>query len=96
MVGIVLGAAAGIFAIGVVVGVVAVVSHSIHQERRRFRQEQRSREEHGLWAGPGAPEYFLAEEAPDGVSWAVRRLNGLYIRHLPAPVRHGGDVSVRA
>lgn len=93
MAGIVVAAAAGIFAIGIVAGIVAVVSHGIHHEHKRFRQERRFRQEHGLWAGPDAPEYFFAEEAPDGVSWAVRRLNGLYNRHQPLSARHDGKVN---
>lgn len=82
-------AAAGIFAIGIVVGIVAVVSHGIHREEKRFR------EGHGIWAGPDTPEHFLAEEAPDGVSLAVRRLNGLYVRHLPSSIDHDADLGVR-
>jgi hypothetical protein len=79
--GIMLIAAAGIFAIGIVVGIVAVVSHGIHREQKYFQQERRFRDEHGIWAGPDTPEYFLAEEAPDRVTSAVRRLNALYVRH---------------
>ena len=92
MLGIMLIAAAGIFAIGMVVGIVAVVSHGIHREEKRFQQERRFREEHG---GPDTPEYFLAEEAPDGVSMTVRRLNGLYVRHLPSSIDHDADLGVR-
>ena len=85
--GIMLIAASGIFAIGIVVGIVAVVSHGIHREEKRFQQDRRFREEHGIWAGPDTPEYF-AEEAPDRVSMTVRRLNGLYVRHLPSSIDH--------
>jgi hypothetical protein len=87
MLGIVFIAAAGIFIVGIVVGVIAVVSHGIHREEKHFQEERRFREERGIWAGPQAPEYFLDEHAPDGVSTAARRLNGLYVRHLPV-VRH--------
>jgi len=78
-------AAAGIFAMGIAVGIVAVVSHGIRREQKDFRQGRRDRAEHAVLAGPEEPEYFLAMEAPDAVSRAARRLNGLYIRHLPAP-----------
>jgi hypothetical protein len=75
---IVLVAAAGMFVLGVVAGTVAVASYGIHRERKRLRDEQ------DTWAGPDAPEYFLAERAPDLVSGAARRLNGLYVCHLPS------------
>jgi hypothetical protein len=74
---IVLVAAAGMFVLGVVAGIVAVVSYGIHREQERLRGEQ------DIWAGPDAPEYPLAEEAPDVVSGAARRVNGLYVHHLP-------------
>ena len=73
---IVLVAAAGMFVLGVVAGVVAVVSYGIHREQKRFRDEQ------DIGAGPDAPESFLAERAPDVVSGAARLLNGLYVHHL--------------
>jgi hypothetical protein len=88
-------AAAGIFAIGMVAGIVAVVSHGIHREEKCFQQERRFREERGIWAGPDTPEYFLAEEAPDRVSMTIRRLNGLYVRHLPSSIDHDADLGVR-
>jgi hypothetical protein len=78
MVAIVLIAVAGMFVLGVVAGIVAVVSYGIHREQKRLRGEP------GIWAGPGAQEYFLAEQAPDVVTGAARRLNGLYVRHLPS------------
>lgn len=93
--GIMLIAAAGIFAIGIVVGIVAVVSHGIHREEKRFQQERRFRKKHGMWAGPDAPEYFLAGQAPDRVSLTARRLNGLYVRHPPSSIRHDADPGVR-
>jgi hypothetical protein len=77
MAAIVLVAAAGVFVLGVVAGIVAVVSYGIHREQKRLRGEQ------DIWAGPDAPEYFLTEKAPDAVSGAARRLNGLYVHHLP-------------
>jgi len=77
MAAIVLVAAAGTFVLGVVAGVVAVVSYGIHREQQRLRGEQ------DIWAGPDAPGSFLAEQAPDAVTRAARRLNGLYVHHLP-------------
>jgi hypothetical protein len=92
MSGIIVIAAAGIFVIGVGVGIVLMVSHGIHREQRRFEEARRYREEHGIWDATDAPEYFLTE-APDGVSHAARRLNGLYVRRLP-PVRNYDAVGV--
>jgi hypothetical protein len=89
--GIMLIAAAGTFVTGIVVGIVAVVSHGIHREEKRFRQERRFRKKHGIWAGADAPEYFLAGQAPDGVTFAARRLNGLHVRRLPSSSRHDAD-----
>jgi hypothetical protein len=79
MSGIIVIAAAGIFVIGVGVGIVLMVSHGIHREQRRLDEARRYREERGIW---DAPEYFL-RDAPDGVSYAARRLNGLYVRRPP-------------
>lgn len=84
MTAIVLVAAAGMFVLGVVAGVVAVVSYGIHREQRRFRGEQ------DIGAGPDARGSFLAEQAPDVVSRTARRLNGLYVRHAP----HGKEPPV--
>lgn len=83
MSGIIFIAAAGIFVIGVGVGIVLMVSHGIRREQRRLDEARRYREEHGIWETSDAPEYFL-RDAPDGLSYAARRLNGLYVRRLPA------------
>jgi hypothetical protein len=83
MAAIVLVAAAGVFVLGAVAGIVAVVSYGIHREQKGLRGEQ------GIRAGPDAPDYFLAEQAPDVVSRAARRLNGLYVRHLPLAILGG-------
>jgi hypothetical protein len=91
MASIALIAAIGIFVVGVVVGVIAMVTHGIHRERRRYEQTRRYRDEHGLWEDPEAPEYFLSDEAPDGVSLAARRLNGLYVRRPTVP-RHDSEL----
>jgi hypothetical protein len=96
MVGIITVAAAGIFVIGVAVGIVLIVSYGIRREERRFQRIRRFQEEHGLWGRPGAQEHFLPEEAPDGMTWAARRLNGLHVRHRPAPVRRDAGLGTRA
>jgi hypothetical protein len=88
MAAIALIAAIGIFTVGVVVGIIAMVTHGIHRERRRYEEERRFRDEHGLWDDPDAPGYFLTDEAPDGVSLAARRFNGLYVRR---PTVHSND-----
>ena len=96
MVEIVITASAGIFVIGIVIGIVLVVSYGIRREERRFRRLRRFQQEHGLRDRPGAPEHFLPEEAPDGMTWAARRLNGLHVRHRPAPTRRDAGLGSRA
>ena len=93
MAGVIFIAVAGIFVIGVVSGIIVVVSYGIHHEEARFRKMRRFQEEHGLW---DEEEHFLAEDAPDGASWAARRLNGLYVRHMRSPERRdaGQDIPV--
>jgi hypothetical protein len=87
MPGMVVIAAAGIFAMGITVGIVAVVSYGIRREQRRFRRGRHYLDEYGFPAGPEWPEYFLTTEALDAPSRAARRLNGLYIRRLPGAAR---------
>jgi hypothetical protein len=87
--------AIGIFAIGVVIGVIAMVSHGIHREQRRLDEARRYRAEQGIWDASEPPEYFLSD-APDGVSYAARRLNGLYVRHLPTVRDYDAELAVRA
>jgi hypothetical protein len=84
-------AAIGIFVVGIVVGVVAMVTNGIHRERRRYQEARRFRDEHGVWGDAEAPEYFLSDEAPDGVSQAARRFNGLYVRR---PTVHRNDAGL--
>ena len=91
MAAIALIAAIGIFTVGVVVGVIAMVTHGIHRERRRYEEVRRYRDKHGIWDDPAAKEYFLTDEAPDGVSLAARRFNGLYVRR-PTDRRHDSDL----
>jgi hypothetical protein len=94
MAGIALIAALGIFSVGVVVGIVAMVSHGIRREQRRYEQARRYREEHGIWDGADSPSgYFLAEQAPDAVSHAARRLNGLYVRRPPPAGRYDDQLA---
>jgi hypothetical protein len=38
---------------------------------------------------------FFADEASDGVNWAARRLNGLYILRPSAPVRRDAELQTR-
>jgi len=87
MPGIVFIAAVGVFAMGIAVGIVAVVSYGICREQKRFRRERYHRDKHGIPAGPEWPEYFLTVDALDAVSRGARRLNGLHIRRLPAATR---------
>jgi len=86
--------AIGIFAIGVVIGVIAMVRHGIHREQRRFDEARRYREEQGIWDDPDAERHFLPDEAPDGVSMIARGVNGLYVRRLPTV--HGYDTKLAA
>ena len=79
MAAIVWVAAAGMFVLAAVTGTVALASYGIHREQQRLRDKQDTS------AGPDAPEYFVAMQAPDVVSGAARRLNGLYVHHLPSP-----------
>jgi hypothetical protein len=95
MAGIALIAAIGIFAVGVVVGVIAMVTHGIHREQRRYEEARRYRDEHGLWGEPDAREYFFTDEAPDGVSLAARRWNGLYVRR-PTDQSHDAELVLQA
>src|SRR5215813_8661264 len=64
MSGIIVITAAGIFVIGVVVGIIVMVSHGIRHEQHRLDEVRRYREEHGIWDDSDAPEYFL-KDAPD-------------------------------
>jgi hypothetical protein len=68
-----------------------MVTHGIHRERRRYEEVRRYRDEHGTWDDPATREYFLADEAPDGVSLAARRFNGLYVRR---PTVHRDDADL--
>jgi hypothetical protein len=79
----VLIAAVGIFIIGIVTGIVVLVSIGIRREERSFREERRFLEEHGIWGSPDAPDHYLLEQAPDGLSSVSRTLNGLHVRHVP-------------
>jgi hypothetical protein len=91
MVGNVLIAATGIFLIGIVAGIVILVSIGVRREERQFLQERRFLEEHGIWDSPNAPGHYLLDQAPDGISSVSRSLSDLHVRHLPARARR--DVS---
>ena len=91
MVGIAFIAAVGIFVIGIVTGIVVLVSIGIRREERRFQEERRFLEEHGIWGSPDAPDHYMHEHAADAVSSVGRSVNGLYVRHLPARVQR--DIS---
>jgi hypothetical protein len=93
MASIALIAGIGIFTVGVVVGVIAMVTHGIHREQRRYEETRRYREEQGIWGDPDAREYFLSDEAPDGVSLMARSFNGLYVRR---PTVHRYDAELAA
>jgi hypothetical protein len=86
--------AAGVFAAGIAVGVIAVVSIGIRREERRFRQRQRIREERFLQTGE-AQEGFMTQDAPDHVTWGARRLTNLYVRRPPVAAPQDPDLLVR-
>lgn len=75
--------AAGVFAAGIGVGVIVVVSAGIHREERRFLEIQRRREEQFFQTGE-VVSGFMPEDAPDRVTWGARRLMNLHIRRQPA------------
>jgi hypothetical protein len=87
MLGIAFIAAVGIFVIGIVTGIVVLVSIGIRREERRYQEERRFQEEHGIWGSPDAPNHYISESAVDGVSSVGRSVNGLYVRHFPARAR---------
>jgi hypothetical protein len=72
--------AAGIFVMGLAVGLVAVVSIGIRHEERLFRDRRRSLEAQGAWPGPDAPDQFFSVVPPDLVSHGARALTGLWVR----------------
>jgi hypothetical protein len=82
MVGTALIAAVGIFVIGIVSGIIILVSVGVRREEQRFREERRFLAEHGIWGNPELPDHFITETAQDGVSSVGRSVNGLYVRHL--------------
>ena len=95
MASIVLIAALGVFAGGVVVGIIFMGTRGIRREQRHYREARRARTEQGAWDDPGVREYFLPEEAPDGASFAARKLQGVYIRR-PADHSHDAKLAVPA
>ena len=95
MIGMAFIAAVGIFAVGIVVGIIVVVSHGIRQEEQRFQEMRRFQEEHGIWDSLEGPGHYLPEQTAGGTSLVARRLNGLYVRHVPAPGRQEAEFGVR-
>jgi hypothetical protein len=95
MIGMALIAAIGIFAVGIVVGIIVVVSHGIRQEEQRFKEWRRFQEEHGIWDSPDGVDHYLPEQTSGGTSLVARRLNGLYVRHLPARSRQDAEFGTR-
>jgi hypothetical protein len=95
MASILLVAALGIFAVGVVVGIIFMGTRGIRREQSHYREARRARAEQGAWDDLGAREYFLPEEAPDGASFAARRLQGVYIRR-PADRSHDAELAALA
>jgi hypothetical protein len=90
---IVLITAIGIFAVGVVVGIIFMVCRGIRREQRRYEEARHFRQESGIWDDPDAQGHFLADEAPDGVCMMARGVNGLYIRRVPAPHRYDTELA---
>ena len=88
-------AAIGIFAIGVVVGIVAMVSHGIRREQQRYEEARRYREEYGIWDGLDSSGHFIPNEAPDAVSLVARSFNGLYVRR-PTVHKHDAELATLA
>jgi hypothetical protein len=87
---VVLITAVGIFAVGVVVGIIFMVCHGVRREQRRYEEARRFRQEHGIWNKPDAQGHFLSDEAADGVSMIARGVNGLYVRRPP---RYDADLA---
>ena len=91
MLGIAFIVAVGIFVIGIVTGIVVLVSVGIRREERRFQEERRFLEEHGIWDSPAGPGHYIHENASDAVSSIGRSVNGLYVRQVPAVSNHNAD-----
>lgn len=72
--------AAGIFIMGVAIGLVAIVSIGIRHEERLFREAYRYPQEPGTWPGPDGPDQYLATLPPNLVCHGARALTGLWIR----------------
>jgi len=91
MLGIAFIAAVGIFVIGIVSGIVVLVSVGIRREERRFQEERRFLEEHGIWDSPAGPGHYIHANASDAVSSIGRSVNGLYVRHAPVVSSQNAD-----
>jgi hypothetical protein len=95
MISLILITAAGALVAGIIVGIIFMTTRGIKREERRHEEVRRFREEHGIWDDPDARGYFLPDEAPDGVTFVARRLNGLYVRRLPHVRRHDAELALR-
>ena len=96
MTGLILITAAGALAVGITVGIVFMTTRGIKREQKRYEEARRFREEHGIWDDTDTRGHFLLAEAPDGLSFAARRLNGLYVRRIPHVPRHDAELALRA
>jgi hypothetical protein len=85
--------AAGVFAAGIAVGFIVVVSMGIHREERRFREVQRRREQQFFQTGE-VQTGFVPEDAPDHLTWGARRLTNLYVRRQQPVAAHDQDLLV--
>jgi hypothetical protein len=90
MVNLIMIIVAGVFAAGIGVGTIAVVSVGIQREERRFRELQRLREEHFFQTGEVLPGY-VPVDAPDHVAWGARRVTGLWVRRWPTVAGQTAD-----
>jgi len=96
MTGLILITAAGALAVGITVGIVFMTTRGIKREQKRYEEARRFREEHGIWDDTDTRGHFLLAEAPDGLSFAARSLNGLYVRRLPHAPRYDAELALRA
>jgi len=96
MTGLMLITAGGSGAAGIILGIIFMGTRGIKREQKRYEEARRFGEEQGIWDDPDAQRYFLPAEALDGVSFAARRLYGLYVRRLPTGHRFDTEPALRA
>lgn len=85
--------AAGVFAAGIAVGFIVVVSMGVHREERRFREFRRQREQQFFATGE-MQTGFMPEDAPDHLTWGARRVLQLNIRRQRASAPQDQDLLV--